>query len=134
MPPTSTQAAKTGRPHNDTDQHRKHVQAAAAEYHSGRDLKPNGPYLALQDRAKSGTAQTRAAIAEAIYLEWHFENLRGSRAMDDCFEMGDGDEVVTILTKRSAMNPKLHSAICKDYGGNFPASWIKAAPQMELFA
>lgn len=112
----------------------RHVQAAAAEYHSGNDLRAHGPYLTLQGRAKDGTAQTRAAIAAAIYLEWHFENLRGTRAMDDCFEMGDGNEVVTILTKRAAVNPKLHAAICKDYGGNFPASWIKAAPQMDLFA
>ena len=50
-----------------------------------------------------------------------------SRTMDTCFEMGDGDLVVTALVRRSRRNPKLRASIAAGWGGDFPESWEETA-------
>lgn len=51
-----------------------------------------------------------------------------SRAFDTCFEMWDGDAVVTALVRRAAFHPPLHCAIAKHWwGGEFPQSWRDTA-------
>lgn len=58
----------------------------------------------------------------------------GSRHFDTCFEMADGDAVVTALQRRAAKNPRLHEAICREFrscnDGHYPESWIKAAEDL----
>jgi len=54
-----------------------------------------------------------------------------SRAFDSCFEMFDGDAVVTALVRRASKNPKLHDAIARDWGGVFPALWEDTARKYE---
>jgi hypothetical protein len=51
----------------------------------------------------------------------------GSRAFDTCFEMGDGDEVVSALVRRAKKNQRLASRLrgvisddsLKKFGGDF---------------
>lgn len=50
-----------------------------------------------------------------------------SRAFDTCFEMYDGDLVVTALVRRCARTPFLHQAITDCWGGKFPEGWITTA-------
>jgi len=54
-----------------------------------------------------------------------------SRAFDSCFEMYDGDAVVTALVRRADKNPKLYDAIARDWGGLFPALWKDTASKYE---
>lgn len=70
-----------------------------------------------QDDYKSRVNYAARAIVEGI----------NSRAVDSCFEMFDGDIVVTALVRRAAKNPKLHAAICKQWSGKFPQLWIETA-------
>ena len=55
--------------------------------------------------------------------------LRGtqSRAFDSCFEMYDGDLVVTALVRRCATDANLRRAVERDYSGMLPESWQQAA-------
>mgnify|MGYP001159347238 FL=1 len=47
-----------------------------------------------------------------------------TRHADTCFEMFDGDAVVTALVRRAQHNPKLYAAIAKQWSGAFPQGWI----------
>jgi hypothetical protein len=51
----------------------------------------------------------------------------GSRHFDTCFEMFDGDAVVTALVRRARKNPKLYAAIIQEWRGVFPQGWIDCA-------
>ena len=53
----------------------------------------------------------------------------GTRHFDTCFEMDDGDAVVTALVRRADKDPALHAAIAKRWGGTFPQSWLDTAAQ-----
>ena len=58
--------------------------------------------------------------------------LRGthSRARDTCFEMYDGDAVVTALVRRARNNDSLRNAIAKGWGDlkeGLPVSWVTTA-------
>jgi cystathionine beta-lyase family protein involved in aluminum resistance len=55
------------------------------------------------------------------------KGIRNSRTLDSCFEMYDGDFVVTVLVRRAMKNPKLHAAIAKEWGGEFPQQWLETA-------
>lgn len=56
------------------------------------------------------TAKERATIAIRI-----MKNNKDpfTRAFDDCFEMGDGDEVVKIIKERAKRNPVLMALVLK---------------------
>lgn len=71
----------------------------------------------------SGTFQYRVNFA-ANYLA---RGIVSTRALDNCFEMFDGDMVVTALTRRAMKNRKLYDAISKHWSGNFPQSWLNTA-------
>jgi len=53
--------------------------------------------------------------------------VRNSRSFDTCFEMWDGDEVVTALVRRTEKNARLRKAIADSWGGTFPQSWLDTA-------
>jgi hypothetical protein len=56
-----------------------------------------------------------------------------SRTFDTCFEMSDGDAVVTALIRRGEKNPKLKKAVSSIWNPNdlhesgWPNSWWEAA-------
>lgn len=57
----------------------------------------------------------------------------GSRHFDTCFEMGDGDAVVTALIRRADKNPRLREAILREFvsrGEDYPSSWKAAAESL----
>lgn len=87
----------------------------------------NGPYAALVDWSH-GNRLARVELAAAIYLEGCAQ-LRGSRALDNCFEAGDGSDVVADLVGRADRDPALFAAIAADFGGTFPASWRARAAE-----
>lgn len=51
----------------------------------------------------------------------------GTRHFDTCFEMHDGDLVVTALVHRAQKNKKLYDAIAKQWRGTFPQQWLDTA-------
>ena len=58
----------------------------------------------------------------------------GSRHFDTCFEMGDGDAVVTALQRRAEKNTRLKEAIMREfnsYNGGFPKSWQEAYEKLK---
>lgn len=55
----------------------------------------------------------------------------GTRHFDTCFEMHDGDAVVTALVRRARNNKALHDKIAGRWGGVFPQSWLDAAAKHE---
>lgn len=57
-----------------------------------------------------------------------------TRHFDSCFEMFDGDAVVTALVRRALKNPRLHQAIAKTFGGTFPQGWIDTASEYEAIS
>lgn len=83
-------------------------------------------YNELQEHAANSGLAARQAISEAVYLSRH-ARLRSSRLFDTCFEMGDGDQVVTYLVEQSRSNPTLHAAIAEDFRGIFPEKWLATA-------
>jgi hypothetical protein len=48
----------------------------------------------------------------------------GTRALNSCFEMHDGDLVVSALVRRAQKNQQLHDAISKQWRGAFPQQWL----------
>lgn len=68
----------------------------------------------------------RKAFGERVsYAKLCF--LRGSshtRHFDTCFEMADGDAVVTSLVRKAREDNQLWRAIARDWGGTFPQNWI----------
>lgn len=50
-----------------------------------------------------------------------------TRRFDTCFEMYDGDLVVTALVRRADKNPNLRDAITRQWRGTFPQSWLDSA-------
>jgi hypothetical protein len=55
--------------------------------------------------------------------------ISGTRHFDTCFEMCDGDLVVTALVRRAMKNPRLYDAIADDYREGFPKGWLNTAEQ-----
>lgn len=74
-------------------------------------------------RTIRGGYQYRVNFAAAYMVR----GITNSRALDNCFEMFDGDLVVTALVRRAMKNPKLHAAIAKQWGAQFPQSWLDTA-------
>jgi hypothetical protein len=71
----------------------------------------------------TGGFQYRVNFAAAYMVR----GITNSRALDNCFEMWDGDIVVTALVRRAAKNPKLYAAIARQWRDGFPQSWIDTA-------
>jgi hypothetical protein len=111
------------------------VISAGVELEQHEYLEGECEYFQLGALANETDAIGRANIAEACYL-YGTRELRGSRAFDNCFENGDGDQVVAELTRRADRDPKLHAAIRADFSGTYPASWRAAAeaetPQLAM--
>lgn len=99
------------------------------------DAAPCPGYHRLSAEANERGLGFRRHLAEAIYLLGS-PSLRSSRAFDNCFENGDGAQVVAHLVERARSNPSLWNAIARDFGGTFPAQWLdtadKAQPQGQL--
>lgn len=51
-------------------------------------------------------------------------HIRSSPTLDACFEMFDGDAVVTALVRRARNNPTLSAAIASQWREGFPQSWV----------
>lgn len=104
------------------------VERAACELdtHEFDEGTNHATYNRLYSEANAENAPFRKALAEAIYLYGN-AHLRGSRAFDNCFEMCDGDEIVTYLVERVHADPELHAAITRDFGGTLPDSWLRTA-------
>ena len=62
-------------------------------------------------RASYGTQKQRIAVAERLFLDGH----RDCRALDNCFEMNDGDAVVAAIIGHALQNDALRRAIAADY-------------------
>ena len=73
--------------------------------------------------AISGNFQYRVNFAAGYMVR----GITNSRALDNCFEMWDGDLVVTALVRRSMKNRKLWETIAKQWQEGFPQSWIATA-------
>lgn len=72
----------------------------------------------------SGGYQYRVSFAAAYMMR----GITSSRALDNCFEMYDGDLVVTSLVRRAMKNRKLWEAIARQWpGAVFPQSWLDTA-------
>lgn len=76
-------------------------------------------------KASYGTFKNRLAIAERLFLDNH----RNCRALDNCFEMGDGDQIAAALVAKAMKDDDLKRAIAKDYPENcledgFPERWL----------
>lgn len=74
-------------------------------------------------RTASGSFQYRVSFAAGYMVR----GIRSSRALDNCFEMFDGDLVVTALVRRAMQNRKLWDAIASQWREGFPQSWIDTA-------
>lgn len=58
----------------------------------------------------------------------------GTRHFDTCFEMADGDAVVTALVRRARKNPKLRAGIAKGWHelrDGLPAGWCDTADKYQ---
>lgn len=51
----------------------------------------------------------------------------GGRTFDTCFEMNDGDAVVTALVRRAKKNERLAAAIKTCWRGQEPTQWLETA-------
>ena len=71
----------------------------------------------------SGGYQYRVNFA-ANYMTRGISN---SRALDNCFEMYDGDLVVAALVRRAMKNRKLWDGIAHQWREGFPQSWLDTA-------
>jgi hypothetical protein len=109
------------------------ARAAQAELEAHEYCAPRGPYFRLSSLAIDTDTAGRIAIAAAAYRVGGRE-LRGSRAHDNCFEMGDGDAVVAALVRMADVDAVLHAAIAADFGGTFPASWRDTERQAKRLA
>lgn len=76
---------------------------------------------------KANAFRARVDYASFAFLE----DRTDSRAFDTCFEMWDGDAVVTALVRRAAVVPSLHDAIAKRWAEGFPQSWRDTAAKYE---
>ena len=71
----------------------------------------------------SGDFQYRVSFAAAYMVR----GITNSRALDNCFEMWDGDLVVTALVRRAMKNRRLWDAIARQWSEGFPKSWLEIA-------
>jgi len=71
----------------------------------------------------NGSFQYRVGFAASYMVR----GISDSRALDNCFEMFDGDLVVTALVRRAMQNRRLWDAIAAQWRGAFPESWIETA-------
>lgn len=67
----------------------------------------------MSKATEAKSARARATIARNIYVN----NRSGDfgRNRDDCFEMGDGDEVVRLLIERLPRDPEFRAAILRHW-------------------
>ena len=71
----------------------------------------------------NGSFQYRVNFAAAYMVR----GIRSSRSLDSCFEMNDGDLVVTALVRRAMQNRRLWDAIASQWRDGFPQAWIDHA-------
>lgn len=96
---------------------------AATRYLAAHEFSaPGDPYDRLRDMVADTDTAGRIEIAAAAYLHGS-ERLRSSRALDGCFESGDGTAVANALAARADLDPALFAAIASDFSGTFPAKW-----------
>jgi hypothetical protein len=71
------------------------------------------------------SAQARATIARNLYVN----NRTGDfhRNLDDCFEMGDGDEVCALLAVRVRFDEQFRLAVLRWRNRSVPVSVVQAA-------
>jgi hypothetical protein len=58
----------------------------------------------------------------------------GGRHFAACFEMADGDAVITALIRRADKNSRLRAAILREFvsaGGDYPNSWKAVAEPLK---
>lgn len=70
---------------------------------------------------RARTAKERANIAIRI-MKQNVDPF--TRAFDDCFEMGDGDEVVRIIKERAKSDPALLERMLKVFAPHVTADLI----------
>jgi hypothetical protein len=79
------------------------------------------------------SAQARATIARNIYVNGkvHWETGDFGRRLDDCFEMGDGDQVADILAERVKTDVLFRQAILEhaDLAPNKALAVAKTLPR-----
>lgn len=63
----------------------------------------------MSEATRAKSASERATIA--IRYLFSEQSLSNSRAFFDCFEMGDGDDVVKEIIKRAENNPTLKARL-----------------------
>lgn len=74
--------------------------------------------------------QREAFEARVSYAAKCFMLGISSRSFDTCFEMGDGDLVVTALVRRAMKNPRLKEKIGRgwtDLQDGLPTRWVETA-------
>ena len=69
----------------------------------------------------------RVSYAAQRFLTVKTSHSISTRTFDGCFEMYDGDAVVTALVRRAARNPCLYAAIARQWSGTFPQGWLDTA-------
>jgi hypothetical protein len=91
------------------------------------DVASRPDYSRIQ-KASYGTYSQRLAIAERLYLDHKNPDCR---ALDNCFEMGDGDDIAAALVAKAMQNDDLKQAISRRTPANclkdgFPESWLES--------
>jgi len=61
------------------------------------------------ERLTRGTTTQRAAVACRLLLDRQYD----CRAFDNCFESGDGDEVVAYIIDKARQNCHMQAAVCR---------------------
>lgn len=73
-----------------------------------------------------GSLKTRIAIARQLILDGH----TNCRAMDNCFEMGDGHLVVSAIIHEAIQNQNFRLCLARDYSpenltDGLPTRWLE---------
>jgi len=103
-------------------------------------LRPISKEQARKNRYMSAdvrTAGERAIIVLRMLLGCECWDDGDERALDNCFEMGDGDEVVHCLMRMAKNDPQIHHLLSthRNIGETCLNFWAERFPdpQLELF-
>ena len=104
--------------------------------HHGRTAYDRPDYRKLE-RLTRGTTTQRAAVACRLLLDRQHD----CRAFDNCFESGDGAEVVALIIDKARQNCHMQSAVCEAWStepitNGLPAGLLRTWEQQRnpLFA